>query len=283
MMHYDIPWLGKMPDEEYHGKNMQEYVSSTMLKTLAHSPAHLRHMLDNPSAKDTDALRCGRAIHCAILDGPQEFVRQYRVKKKANWATVAGKSEKAAMLADRVTPLTVDEHAMVMGILRAFESHPEIMNMIDDNPQFEQTILWRDEETGLLCRAKPDVFGGNFMVDLKSARDARPAKFNRQFFDLGYHIQAAHYAAAWKAITGWDTADDLYFVFFAAEKTPPFGNLLYHVPYEVTRYGMKERRELMLKYKDCVDKNEWPGYGHEIHELTLPYDVGSDYDDDDCE
>jgi hypothetical protein len=287
MLDFQLPWGGKMPDDLYHGKDMQKYVSSTMLKTLAHSPAHLRHMLDNPMI-ETDALRQGKALHCAILDGPDEFSRQYRVKS-LDGRTAAGKAEKASMERDGVTCLTSDEHSMIMGIYHEFEQHPALMDTLSsdkDVPKFEHAILWEDKETGLLCRAKPDIYGANFMIDLKSTRDARPQRFNRQFFDLGYHIQAAHYAAGWESITGQTAEIGLDFYFFAAEKSPPFGNTMYGVPRDVMLYGKQERRDLMLKYADCVNKNEWPGYGFEVLELTLPWGVSSvdvgDGNDDDC-
>ena len=285
MKNNHLPWVEKMPDDAYHGEEMQGYVSSTQLKTLAHSPAHLRHMMDNPMV-ETDALRQGKAIHCAILDGPEEFARQYKERTVPDWRTVAGKAEKAAMERDGVTCLTADEHAMIMGIYHAFESHPVLMDIIatDPDPKFEHAILWQDKETGLWCRAKPDIFGANFMLDLKSTKDARPHKFNRQFFELGYHIQAAHYASAWEAINGQNAENDLDFVFFAAEKTPPFGHMLYRVSRDVMLYGKQCRRDLMLKFADCLNMGEWHGYGNEIKELTLPWGMGGGNDDDeDCE
>lgn len=269
------PWCGQLKDETYHG--MLDHISSSMLKTLAHSPAHLRHMLDNP-AKETDAMRLGRAVHCLILDGQDAFDGFYRVKLH-DGRTSVGKEEAKEFERLGLTAISQKEVDAIKGMAKAFKDHSVIMEILKTGEHLkEKAILWQDNATQLLCRAKPDIFGVNFMIDFKSTVDARPHRFNRQFFDLGYHIQAAHYAAGFEALTCTKLKD---FYFFAAEKEPPFANMLYVVSNDGMAYGQRERARLMRLYAECEEDLSWPGYGDRIEQIKMPFGKGI-YNNDYC-
>ena len=67
----------------------------------------------------------------------------------------------------------------------------------------EQTILWREPETELLCRVRLDSLRelgeARVIVDLKSTRAAEPDAFGRSIEKFGYDFQAAFYTDAAQA------------------------------------------------------------------------------------
>ena len=268
-----LPWSGKMMDQQYHGSDIaKQFLSSTMLKELAKSPAHLRYMLDADTAHDTPALILGRAIHCMALEGEEEFNKHFG-EKKLSWATKEGKKEKERFNSLGLTALSGDDMATVKGFTDAFNHHEAVCQLVVDgeNPKFEETVLWVDEESGLGCRAKIDLCdsGVILVIDLKSTQNADPEVFIRgDFWKYKYHLQAAHYAAGWMAATKSTIPPDFYF--YAGEKTPPYCSKVFKVSDRVIAYAMKERRKLINVYKECLTENEWPGYEESIYTIHLP-------------
>lgn len=61
----------------------------------------------------------------------------------------------------------------------------------------EESFFWKDEETGVECKCRPDSYGEisgqPICVDLKTCQCAETEKFMRDAIKLNYDIQAAHY------------------------------------------------------------------------------------------
>ena len=50
---------------------------------------------------------------------------------------------------------------------------------------------WKDEDSGLIVKARPDVLHDNMIVDLKTIRDASVHSYQRDMVDGWYHVQGA--------------------------------------------------------------------------------------------
>lgn len=84
----------------------------------------------------------------------------------------------------------------------------------------ELSIYWRDD-AGRRWKARPDCFGEDFVLDLKTVQDARPRAFDAQRRRYGHDLQAAHYLDAVSQLGGSRGAR-LRFVWLALELKPPY-------------------------------------------------------------
>lgn len=65
----------------------------------------------------------------------------------------------------------------------------------------ELSIYWQDESGGR-WKARPDCFGEDFVLEIKTVQDARARAFDRQRRRYGHDLQAAHYLDAVSQLTG---------------------------------------------------------------------------------
>lgn len=230
-------------------------LSNTQLGWLKENPARYKHLLANPE-DPTPAMEVGKKLHSMTLDGepnpyPATCTNKTDAKAKRDLDGMH-----AALLAD----------PLVSRMLR---------KTTPDNR--ELAIVWRDNETGVLCKALLDaVFPyraqdgtTKFCVwDLKKTNDASPEGFQSSFYKYGYHRQCAHY---WEG--GLSVPLDVgMFVFAAVEQTPPYPVICYEVEEEARLMGKWERYRLIQKFVRCQETGEFPGYsdGRQFHKLTLP-------------
>ncbi len=75
--------------------------------------------------------------------------------------------------------------------------YPDYMEIIEQGTK-EQCIEWKDRQTGLMLKAKPDLIpaGTDYLVDLKTAQKADAESFAKEVINYGYHIQNRFYRAA---------------------------------------------------------------------------------------
>jgi hypothetical protein len=136
-------------------------------------------------------------------------------------------------------------------------------------------VLWEDEETGLFCKARLDGVSVcqlpgydapcSIRWDLKTTAASGVHEFQRQANDLGYYLQDAHYTAGANAIAKLQGKEetDGNFVFAVACKAPsgPLGrHRVFPWTYDdATRQKAKEERKYLIrKLKDCLDRGEFP-------------------------
>ena len=262
-----------LSNEEYHrGPGL----SASGLRMLDKSPLHYKTA---PRA-DTEALRFGTAVHCAVLE-PERFGREYvcapegadrRTKEgKAAWAEFEASAEGK-------TILKPEDHKNLLGMAAAVREH-RLAGKLFSGGVSEQSIFWNervyyggDREADILCKCRPDyvkrLHNGPVIVDLKTTRDAGAAKFQRSaYWDWGYHIQAAHYLRGFEAATGEAARA---FLFVAVEKEPPWAVNVFQAAPDFLAAGTMRAEELYKIFAACEENGEWPGYPEAVRELRLP-------------
>ena len=263
---------GNLSGEEYH---KEPGLSASGLRLLDKSPLHYKAA---PRA-DTEALRFGTAVHCAVLE-PERFEREYtrapegidrRTKEgRAAWSEFEAASEGK-------TVLKPEDHKALLGVAEAVHAHPLAGKLLTGGAA-EQSLFWNERVyyggrwADILCKCRPDyvkpLLDGPVIVDLKTTRDAGAAKFQRSaYWDFGYHIQAAHYLRGFEAATG-ETARG--FIFVAVEKEPPWAVNVFQAAANFLAAGTMRAEELYKVFAACKDNDEWPGYPAVIRELGLP-------------
>lgn len=254
-----------MTREQYDA--LVERENWSRLKIMGRSPAHYRHALLEPR-KDTAALKNGRANHIAVFE-PELFARSVAVWDGGRRASKAWDAFCVANTGKDI--LTKDEYDLLIGMQRAIRQHPDASKYLR-NGRPEVSILWTHKPDPFLnlpampCKSRLDYLAPEWIVDLKTCRDASPAAFGRSAFNFEYHAQAAYYVDAVEAVTG----ERLPYVIVAAELTPPCVVQVYVIPDHVLAAGRDRYRSLMVHLAECRAADSWGGYADEEMELELP-------------
>lgn len=184
------------------------------------------------------------------------------------------RAEHAAAVGSRAI-VTAEEMAQAEAIRDAVMAHPAAGKLLSpDAGVAELSCYWRDPETKVLCRCRPDFWRHDgVIVDLKTARDASPEGFPKSLLSWRYHVQAAFYLDGIKrarAAGGVDMPEPKAFVFVAVEKVAPYAVAVYHLDAQSVGIGRREYREDLAIYAECRRTGIWPGYGDKIQSVSLP-------------
>lgn len=167
------------------------------------------------------------------------------------------------------TVLSAEQWDQLHAMKAAVMAHPAARALLTGKPgKAEQSVYWVDQETGELCRCRPDFWReDDVLVDVKSTDDASPEGFAKSIAKWRYDVQAPFYSDGVKAATGRDVRA---FVFLAVEKHPPHAVGVYMLdPEDVERGRLQYRRDLLV-YAECQRTGQWPGYGDKIQRISLP-------------
>ena len=245
-----------IPFSEYIGI---EAVSNSYLGRLNECPA--KGLIPR---KDTDSLGLGRAVHTMVLEGEEVFKAKYTEAIKVNKRTNAGKAEWAAFVIANAGQeiVTSEDIEKAEAIRKAVFAHPMARKLLAGGVQ-EQTLIWEDKETGLLCKGRPDFVPGKdtfTLIDLKTARNVGERAFTRSIIDYGYARQGAFY------IDGYGATTKIYidaFVIIAVEPEPPHRVECYVVDDEFITWGRSEYKRLLRIHKRCKETGVFPHYQNE--------------------
>lgn len=245
-----------MPAELYHADSALS--SSGARKLLPPScPAKFRYEQSNPFEPTAD-MQFGTVTH-SILLGDESDLKVIDVKTWQSGVAKAAKEE--AELAGKL-PVKRADYEDAKAIASVIRAHPIAGPLFRGSGKSEQSLFWKDPETGVQRRARLDrlrlTSRRPVVVDLKTAGSAEPFEFGRSIDKYGYAMQADWYLDAVRTL---GLAEDPGFAFVVVEKTPPY---LVNVGYLDTvslEAGRFYNRKAIRLYADCVAKNDWPGYG----------------------
>ena len=249
-----------IPDSEYFA--IKDRCSASSIKgAFQRSPAHYK-----AEQAKTDALNFGSIAHKAILE-PKEFRDVYIVAPKFDKRTKAGKEAFAnfeAIKGNRQS-ITPEEQQKVFAMRKAFADHRIAVDILKKATAIEQVILF--ELFGVPFKAKLDIICEplGMVVDYKTTQSAAVSSFKRDFIKYGYDIQAFVYLEAAKA-AGYKVDK---FVSIAQEKDAPFAVNVFNTSDEALDLGHFKTEDLCKRWYECFERDEWPCYEQEIHELQL--------------
>lgn len=267
------PGIYDLPADLYHGEPCAEpSVGAGGLHLIeTECPAiYWHHSALNPRrpAFDTAAHRFGRAAHLLLLE-PKRFFEQVEIlphRFRAN--SDAGKAKMGAARREGRMVLKMALFEELVAMKQAVMNHEFAgMAFLDGLP--ERSIVWRDVETGVWLRCRPDFLpaAAPHIPDYKTADSAQPAAFARAAYRFGYHMRAAHYLDGIEAVTG--TMPDSYF-FVVQEKTPPYLVTCVTLDKQAIEWGRIENRKAVHLFADCLAADRWPGYADAVVEIGLP-------------
>lgn len=272
--------------EDYHAA---PGISKTGLDRAHQAPALFKFFRENPETL-TKAMEVGQELHTAVLE-PEEFSKRYAVLPEdpqiltkdgkpavSPWATAEGKALIKALSEDgrKLVLKHSDAHEILTAAKVAHEhSRAAVLKGIR-----ELSFWWKDPETGLLCKCRPDVITVSrapALVDYKSAQAVYPERvWQLQMHRRRYHVQAAFYLDGVLhalAQSGQNTLLPVIpksFIYFAQEKTAPYLAKPWHLGDSSVALGRREYQADLKAIAECERTKTWPGYPEKIETIELP-------------
>jgi hypothetical protein len=254
-----------VPSAAYHAQltDTPSLSSSAARRLLATCPLVWWHGSylnpQRPADEPTPAMELGSACHYAFLE-PGEFAARVTVVEAADWRGKAAQDERdAARVAGRI-PLLRSQVATVEAMRAAITGHAVARGAFAGG-EAELTLVWRDKETGVWLKGRPDYLGPNaaWLADLKTTTNAEPAAFGRHAYDMSYHAQAAWYLDGLRALTG-AAPSALWFI--AVERDAPHAVTVAAFDEDAIEAGRVLNRRAVRLFARCLERGDWPGYRH---------------------
>lgn len=282
-------------EEVYHThESWAGRISASMLWPGNTSMRHLKAAMGRQIDTDSEDKKFGRDFHCRLLT-PDLFKNEYKVmpdyvaelfdvqedgtyKSKSDGKSYskpkAGTEYKQAVAAweaenanspqlpiehlDRIEAMAdaVYEHDAV-GLLRAKGGHEvSIATTIEGLPAKCRTDKLTDGK----------FKGKRVIIDLKKCQCADEYDCRRAIRDYGYYFRAAFYIDIVRAATG----DDAHFIWVFIEDKPPYDVNVIAASDEDYTIGRFEYRNVIERYKQCLESGRWPGRSNQINWGGLP-------------
>lgn len=263
-LYYDLS------NSDYHAS---QGISKSGLDLIAKSPLHYyaRKLAENrpPETPQTESQLDGEIAHCAILE-PTEFSKRFAVGPDVSRATKVWK-EFSESLPVCITGIKQDQYYTAWAQSASINRLPDIARALA-NGHPEVSAYWTDEETGVLCKCRPDFVqdcgdAGVILIDVKTCGSAHPGEFARMIARHRYHVQAAYYSDGFQIASGRRV---LGFIFAAVEMDYPHAASAIQIDDESIDQGRIDYRRNLDTYAECMASGVWPGYEDCVHLARLP-------------
>jgi hypothetical protein len=268
-----------MSMEVYHGQPCEgPSISSSGLRTIwAESPAHFwAHSSlnkDRIEPKDNPAFNVGRLAHKLLIEGREGLEKDFAIRPDiwSDWRKKEAQVWRDEQLLAGKTVVTEEDLAAVTGMAESLGRHPLVKAGILDG-KVERSLIWKDEETGVWLKARPDVIpnASGLVADLKTTTSVRTDALERSLGDYGYHVQAALVGMGLKATL--DIAME-EFALVWVEKTAPWCVRITTLTGADIERGQMQIRAGLRTFADCLASGRWPGPGGDRRDaeyLQLP-------------
>ncbi|MGE0714798.1 MAG: PD-(D/E)XK nuclease-like domain-containing protein [Alphaproteobacteria bacterium] len=262
-----------IPEDLYHGQltdtpSLSRSMAVTLVdecpaKAWAESYLNPEHAPERKREFDI-----GKAAHLALCE-PAQFDARVAIIDAADYKTKAAQEARDAAYAAGLTPLLPKQVAMVRAMGEAAMRNAIVRDAMA-GAAIERTLVWRDRDTGIWLKARPDIMSATnraILYDYKTTTSAHPRRFERHAFDQAYHCQAAWYLDAVEATMGWRPET---FALIAQEKDPPHLVSVVHYDERAIQAGAIMNRRAIDLFADCLARDVWPGYGAKPVTIGLP-------------
>lgn len=272
-----------IPMDAYHGDLcVGPSISSTGLRKIdQESPAHFFDGAylnpDREPEEERDHFTLGTAVHMLLMreEGfakkfivrPEQF-KDWRTKEAKGWRQAA-RDEGLYVLLPRPTTTSSADIQTITGIARSCSTDPFIREGGFDGLA-EHSIVWRDPETGVWMKSRPDVLnlGARVIPDLKTIASADGQSCRKAIGEHGYHVQMALACEGLEVLTGEKFDDGCVLVF--AEKKRPYCINVKPIDAQAIYVGRQIIRRAVRKFAECLKRGEWPGYEDSGRVAHLP-------------
>jgi hypothetical protein len=164
------------------------------------------------------------AEKCTTIFDPSQRPEQDKgitSKKNQDWKNSIFNSDKYVLPLEGAESLETVNH-----MIEAVMAEPVIVKLLNQ-VQYQQSFVWRDKETGVLCKSRPDFSLGNkrVLVDLKSTKNGSPKDFAKECVNYDYFLQAIMQMEGVLQSGFMEEVDEYFWI--AVQKTEPYNACLY--------------------------------------------------------
>jgi len=238
---------------------------------------YLKHVIKEMEEDDKEAYIFGGLVHCMLLeenevenrylfiDDIDKRTKEYKELVKSNLDKIIIK-DKDYNLAKKMVD-AIKSNAYYNKLMK-YKEH-----IITELP-----ILWVDDETGLMLKAKPDfmiapikghnVLSNGLIVDLKTIADID--KYQTAIINYKYYSQASFYCEAFKQ--HFNTTEKPHYLNLFIEKKISCHIMWNSWPDYLLEIGDRLNRIRLSKLKKCLDNDIWNGLDDEDKPVELKLD-----------
>lgn len=251
-------------------------------KDPAHAQSHVKHILKSPAhyqaAKKRKfspslTMQIGSALHCLVLEGEEQFEKDFILKPDdISLTTTKGKEWKASV-GSRTILSRSDQYASwdaVHGMAAALRRLDWFDPSQTDYRKYNELSLYWDQD-GLSCKARIDRLvlenGQATILDLKTTDSVDPSDFRKKIIGgLNYLFQDAWYREA--VIANFKVPTN--FIFVGIERTPPYNVALFEATPEMIEEGLAQTAYARTKLAHCLRTRQWDPPPIKKVDLDLP-------------
>lgn len=262
------PRLGcyQMSSADYHAD--KSAIGSSGLKAFRKSRREFELGI---SKEPTPAMNTGTLAHAALLE-PEKLETLFPIypddvlAKNGAISTLAAKDWRDEQLAAGRIPVKQDQFDRAAEMVKSIKA--TIGPWLTKDAICEHAIYWIDEETGLLCKCRPDFLverpGLVLIVDIKTTDDPTPPAFARRVEQMGHWLSVPHYMAGAKAHFGGESD----FMFAAVEAEWPFRCVIHQLTPQDSFAAKMTWNIHMANLKKCKESGNfadpWEGRVNEL-------------------
>lgn len=230
---------------EYHSNDS---ISASGLKMIYKKS--VQHYL-TAKFTETPAMALGTAVHTIMLEGQKQFDKDYYLMPKYDGRTKKGKEIKAEheKLAGDRKPIRDTDVDIISGIMSNFKKHPLAQKYCKGTVELSHY----GKLDGVPIRVRPDVFGDDWIGDVKTCQDNSPTAFRRDLYKYAYHLQACFYSD----VLGFDPAN---FRFITVETNYPYSVEVYALDDDMIQQGREAYNRALKDWKFYLTTGLAKGY-----------------------
>ncbi len=258
-------------NEEYHANKL--YVNASSLKHMAKSPMEYKFQLTQVTEK-TDAMILGSVVHSLLLEGEEQFKKDFAVVPKLDGRNDVNKLAKLKFEYENKGKTVVNQeiYQTAKAMYESAMSKRGIRELLLGGVN-ERSYYWRDPVTGIYIRVRPDSVKDLCLVDVKTTKDITRAGFAKICAQLHYDIPVGLYRKVISAMTGKEYNS---FAFIAIENSAPYDSIIYNCTKEFIGYSDYHTDYLLDKLVKCRETDTWAGVDEQadnefgVLDLDLP-------------
>jgi len=273
--------IWNVTNKEYHED--RSAISSSGIKVILKSAKKFyRFFLDKsfvrkPSTPDQEF---GTYVHSLCLESEKIVDEYYVMPQGIDRRTTEGKKLFAEFGKTHKT-VKYEDNEQALEMVKSIFDHEYGKLILGELGFPEHTIVWEEKietEDGVfitvVCKVRLDyfiypceLFPNGLIIDLKTTTDADDG-FEKQAYNLQYHISAALYCRGVKIHLGLDQVPP--FVFLAVEKDDPYEVKSHVASDDMLQKGWTECLRGLKKYAIGISTGIWDGLSKESSEINLP-------------
>lgn len=248
-MKTQAPSPGVYPGISYKEYSQWGAVNFSSLKKLQESPTQAWYSYHCDSHKSA-ALTLGSAVHAMVLE-PDSFEEEYVV---ANRNTKAGKEAATEAEANGLAVLTPAEYAQALAMFEQVMLNERVRELLRAS-ETEVSLVWVDAETGVLCKAREDIWCQEiaYQGDLKTLRDTTGFGVSTAVVERGYHFQAQFYKRGRTAL-GYDVDGS---AMIGVGKDAPHVCEFWTYPQELLTFAERQISDWLAQWKFHTEQDSW--------------------------